>query len=334
MILAGDVGGTKTCLGLFAAVESGLRMVASQRHRTLQFSSLAEMVRDFVPKEAKVTAAAFGVAGAVVDGRASMTNVPWTLDCEGLNAELGFPCHLCNDLVATGNGISALADDQFLTLQEGVGGRKATAALIAAGTGLGESILYWNNREHVALQSEGGTAGFAPQNEQQAELYKWMLRRVPVVSVERVLSGPGLVNIYEFLRETNPGAVCETESTITGSEDKAGAIAAAAERNACRICQRALEMFLSIYGAEAGNLALRAMALGGVYIGGGIAAKLSGAMQNGTFMRAFREKDGVAELMSQIPVRIILESRTPLFGAARVALHNLNFSRQACSCSN
>lgn len=325
MILAGDVGGTKTYLGLFEQAVAGPRLLTSRRCPTRQYASLASMVREFLPENSRVSAMAFGVAGAVVDGKASLTNVPWNLDCAELTSELGFPCWLCNDLVATAAGISEIGEDQFLTLQEGVAGRKATAALIAAGTGLGESVLYWDGHSHVAMDSEGGMAGFAPQDEQQAELYKWMLRRVQAVSVERVLSGPGLVNIYEFLRETTNDKTCAIEDEIATHQDKAGAIATAAERDDCELCRRALDMLLAIYGAEAGNLALRTMALGGIYIGGGIAAKLRGRMQNSIFMRAFRQKDSLAELMSQFPVKVILDERTALFGAARLAMRSVGF---------
>ena len=281
------------------------------------------MVRDFLSGGSRVSASAFGVPGAVVEGRAIMANVSWNLDCAELESELGFPCRLHNDLVATATGVSDIGEEQLITLQHGRAGRKASVGLIAAGTGLGECVLYWDGYRHIPMGSEGGMAGFAPQDELQAELYKWMLRRLPVVSVERVLSGPGLVNIYEFLRETSGHSACAAEVEIAGSEDKAGAIADAAERNDCELCRRALDMFLAIYGAEAGNLALRAMALGGIYIGGGIAVKLREPMQNGIFMQAFRQKDGMDELMSQFPVKIIVEERTALFGAARLAMRNV-----------
>jgi len=319
MILAGDIGGTKTYLGLFEVKRGRAEMVQEGAFRTQEYSSLQQMLQEFIPAGVRIQGAAFGVPWPVVNGEVLLANLDWRLTVAGLEAFLGAPASLINDLVATGIGIGVLPPDQLLTLSEGQSTLPGTIALIAAGTGLGESILYWNGREHVVQPCEGGQADFAPHDEIQIELLRYLRRQLPVVCVERVLSGPGLVSIYRFLRDTRRGTEPADFAEQLRQEDPASVIAAAAAQESSPLAVQALDIFLSIYGAEAGNLALRAVSVGGVYVGGGIASRLARPIADGRFMKSFLEKDLLSDFMKQIPVRVILDDRTGLFGAAQYA---------------
>ena len=322
MILAGDVGGTKTYLGLFEIENGRARMVQDGAYKTHAYPGLADMVKDFLPAGIHIKRAAFGVPGPVVNGEVLLTNVSWKLREADLEAALAFPVSLINDLVATGIGIGTLPPEKLLTLSEGVDPIPGTIALIAAGTGLGESILYWNGKEHMVQPCEGGQADFAPHDDIQIELLRYMRRELPVVCVERVLSGPGLVAIYRFLRDTGRGEEIPGIAERMKNEDPASVIANAAAEGSCSIAEQAIDIFLSIYGSEAGNLALHAVSVGGLYVGGGIASRLSKQLADGRFMKSFLEKDLVPTLMKQIPVKVILDDHTGLFGAAQYATNH------------
>ena len=325
MILAGDVGGTKTYLALFEVENGHPRMVESAAFRTQDYPGLKDIIRVFLPPAADVRCAAIGVPGAIVNGGVILSNVSWNLREEDLTREMRFPVSLINDLVATGIGIGVLSPDKLLTLSEGEVQAPGTIALIAAGTGLGESILYWNGREHTVQPCEGGMADFAPHDEIQIELLRYMRRELPVVCVERVLSGPGLVSIYKFLRDTGRGNELPEIAGQLNRDDPASVIANAAAGGSCPMSQQALDIFLSIYGSEAGNLALRAVSIGGVYVGGGIASRISKQLANGRFMKSFLEKDLMKDFMRQVPVKVILDDRTGLLGAAQYAAdHHLS----------
>ncbi len=322
MILAGDVGGTKTYLGLFEMQGVRPQLVHGAAFRTQEYASLQAMLKDFLPAGTRVDAAAFGVAGPVVNGEVLLTNINWHLTTREMQSFLGAPVNLINDLVATGIGIGLLAEDKFLTLSEGEK-QPGTIALIAAGTGLGESILYWNGQEHIVQPCEGGQAGFAPHDDIQIELLRFMRRTHPVVSVERVLSGPGMVSIYNFICEKHGVTEPEIEAAMQ-RESPASVIANAAADGSSKLAREAVDIFLSIYGSEAGNLALRAVSVGGVYVGGGIASRISLQLANGIFLKSFIEKDMMSEFMKKIPIRVILDDRAALFGAAQnAATHSI-----------
>ena len=266
-----------------------------------------------------IGAACFGVAGPVVGGRATTTNLPWRLDEERLAAAIpAGRVRLLNDLVAMGEGMLALPSASFQTIQVGEV-RQETMALIAAGTGLGEAALHWDGTRHVVLSSEGGHADFAPRTDLEVKLIQFLRKQFGHVSYERVLSGPGLFNIYRFLRRNNGALEPGWLRDRIESGDPSAAVAEVGLAGEDAYCVQALDVFASIYGAEAGNLALRALAVGGVVIGGGIGPKIRAKLADGTFRQAFRDKGRLSALMASIPVRLALEPNAPLFGAARVA---------------
>lgn len=321
MILAGDIGGTKTYMGLFSVEGSRVRTLESASFKTRDFASLEDLILHFVKGRDPVRSACFGIPGPVVENTVEATNIPWKLNGYDVARATGIRhVYLVNDLVATGYGLGILSPDETLVLNKGQQSGPGTSALVAAGTGLGECILYWNGFEHVVIPSEAGQSDFAPHDGVQIELLQWLQRRHPVVCLERVLSGPGLVNIYDFLADTGRGKKSPQITEEMRIGDPAAVIARAAQETQCDLCRQTMEIFLSVYGSEAGNLALRVVALGGIYIGGGIASKLGNLFTNPTFMKSFLEKDRMEEFMPQIPVRVVLNDRTGLLGAAQYAL--------------
>ncbi len=323
MILAGDIGGTKTVLAVFEEAEERLRLVRDETFPSRSAASLEELAVRFLDAAGRppVRAACFGVAGAVVDGRAKATNLPWIVDAVALASALGIPqVRLLNDLEAAGYGVLAVPPSSLETLQAGTppkGG--ATMALIAAGTGLGEAILPWDGQAHRVLASEGGHASFAPQNELEAALWEFLWGEYGHVSYERVLSGPGFLNIYRFLRRHRKVAEPEWLAAEMQAGDPSAAVSRAALAGTDPICAETMSLFVSIYGAEAGNLALKALAVGGVYVGGGIAPKILPAIRGGGFLAAFADKGRMAPLLRSIPVHVVLDPRAPLLGAAACA---------------
>jgi glucokinase len=320
VILAGDVGATKTMLGLFSSDHGRPALLRQQTLLSSAYPGLASMVRDFLHGD-EPQRACFGVAGPVIDGSAEITNLSWTVHAKTLAADLHIAdLSLINDLVALGYSVASLSEKDFLVLNQGQVLARANAAVIAAGTGLGECSLYWDGRKYIPLPAEAGHADFAPYDETSLELVRYLRRRNLCASVEHVLSGPGLVNIYRFLRST--GEVPETADIAEKLRDgdPAATITQAALAGECALCARALRVFVSAYGAEAGNLALRSLALGGIYLGGGIARKIAGWLQGGLFMTAFGNKDRQTAMMAQIPVRVILSENAPLLGAASYLL--------------
>ncbi len=321
MILAGDVGGTKVHLALYDLIEGKLKHTRDKQYPAKDYPGLEVIVKGFLGAD-KVTAACFGVPGPVRDGRLRLTNLPWTLDSRELAAGLVIPhVFLINDLEANGYGIAQLSPDQIYTLSEGDSGQTGNRALIAAGTGLGECTLAWNGHIHVPYPSEGGHADYGPRNEDEIDLLRFLKQKYNGrVSYERVVSGMGLTNIYEFLREVRGvdepawlaariAAVPDPNSVITEM-----ALAAKSE-----ICEKALDMFVSAYGAEAGNLALKVLSVGGLYVGGGIAPRILEKLKDGTFLKAFTDKGRLSQLLINMPVRVILESKAALLGAAAYA---------------
>ncbi|HEX3941086.1 MAG TPA: glucokinase [Acidobacteriaceae bacterium] len=328
MILAGDVGGTKVDLALYEFSSGRLVLQREQRYKAHLFAGLGDIVEQFlsangvtISRRAEVFAACFGVPGPVRKGKLKLTNLPWEIDGAQLAVDLKLDrIYLINDLEANAYGISELAPDQIYTLSQGLAGSIGNRGLISAGTGLGEALLIWNGHMHLPIASEGGHADFAPRSDDEIELWRYLRTAVGGrVSYERVISGPGLTSLYTFCRDVKKMEEPAWLKERMRTEDPNAVIGEAGEAGKSELCSTALEMFLSAYGAEAGNLALRVLALGGIYVGGGIAPKLLAKMKEGAFMRAFADKGRLSELLHQTPVRIILESRAALMGAAAYA---------------
>jgi glucokinase len=320
MILAGDVGGTKAHLALYDFIDGKLEYLRDQRYPAKEYSGLEEIVKEFLGAD-KVESACFGVPGPVRNGRLRLTNLPWTLDSRELSANLGIThVFLINDLEANGYGVAELTADQIYTLSEGDSSQIGNRALIAAGTGLGEGLLIWNGRSHTPYPSEGGHADYAPRNEDEIDLLRFLKQKYNGrISFERVVSGMGLTNIYEFLREVRGVDEPAWLAERLASEDPNAVITELALAAKSEICEKTLDIFVSAYGSEAGNLALKLLSVGGVYIGGGIAPRILEKLKDGAFMKAFTDKGRMSQLIINMPVRIILESRAALLGAAAYA---------------
>jgi len=318
VILAGDVGGTKTILALFASSNGRLRKVRERSFPSRGSPSLEAMVEEFLAEGGgRVQQAAVGVAGPVVAGRSQVVNLRWPVDEHELARALGTP-HVCvlNDVEATAWGIPALSPRQLLNLTPGVRGRPGNVALIAAGTGLGMCILFRRGEELEPSSSEGGHQDFAPRDDVEIDLLRFLRQRHGRVSVERVVAGPGLSALYQFLVATGRGKESREMSRRLASGDANAVVSEAGVRGEDPVAERAVEMFVSSYGAAAGDLALVARAVGGVYVGGGIAPKILPKLRSGEFVRSFRAKGRLSPLVERIPVRVILEPRTALLGAA------------------
>jgi glucokinase len=316
MILAGDVGGTKFNLGAFENQQGKLHLIAKQRYSSHLYTRAEDAIADFVRQlKSKVTAACFDVAGPVVDNTVHATNLPWVMDGAGLAKFLGIPrVRLLNDLEATGYGLEVLEPNELEVLQAGVPTRAANRAVIAAGTGLGEAVLFWNGQHHVPYATEGGHTGFAVQNNLEVELAQAMLRKYGQLEYEMLLSGRGFREIHDFLDPSVRHPVFETAGA-----DPAPEITKNAVDGICPICVRAVEIWIDIYGAEAGNLALHSLARGGVFVAGGIAVKILPLLKRGNFVRAFAEKPKLGELLARIPISVVLNEDAPMLGSAYVA---------------
>ncbi len=347
MILAGDIGGTKTNLALYDWTTERVEPLRVESFHSGDYTSLEDILVEFLtPPEppmpldsvgsegaektqkasksasepVKVTAGCFGIAGPVIDNRCQTTNLPWVVDGSTIANQFSIPrVQLLNDLEATAYGLLWLRADELEVLNTGNPPKKRQAlALIAAGTGLGEGILFWDGKSYRPMPSEGGHTDFAPSNDLEIELLRYLRGQYLHVSYERILSGPGLHAVYEFLRDTK-----KNEPTWLAEKIKVGnpaaEIAQAGLQGQAEIAKQALDLFASIYGAEAGNLALKALSLDGVYIGGGIAPKLITKLQDGTFMKAFTNKGRYKRLMTHMPVKVIMNQQTALLGAASVA---------------
>jgi glucokinase len=324
MILAGDIGGTKTVLALYRDVSGRLEPIREEVFKSREFPQFEQVLTRFLEKKAseQVTTICLGVAGAVKDGQSKTTNLPWLLDEQKLSKEFNVKkVRLLNDLEAAAYGMLFLGEDEMAVLNRGKGSeRKGNIAVIAAGTGLGEALLYWNGREYLPVASEGGHSDFAPQSDQEIELLRFLRSEFGHVSYERILSGPGVFNIYRFLRETGFAEEPDWLREKLQAGDPSATITQVGLARGHELCVEALHLFSSIYGAEAGNLALKTLAVGGVYIGGGIAPKILDKLKDDSFMRAFSDKGRYNDLMREVPVKVALNSRAPLIGAAHYAL--------------
>jgi glucokinase len=317
MLLAGDVGGTRTRLGLFRGDDERPMPLQAREFATLAFQSLDDIVQSFLKagpvRPSDIDAACFGVAGPVADRVARLTNVPWLVDSQELAERIGLRrVGLVNDLAAMAHAVPVLEPHELSVLQEGITQPEGNAAVIAAGTGLGEALLHNVNGRFIPSPSEAGHADFAARTPQEMELVTALVRQFNRAELEAVLSGPGLVNLYNF---THPHP-CKAVGEPVKRSEMPTLITAAALEQRCPHCEEVLNLFVGAYGAEAGNLALRSMATAGIYLGGGIALAILPALQGGTFLEAFRAKEPMVDLLATIPVSVILYRQAGLLGAA------------------
>jgi glucokinase len=318
MILAGDIGGTSTRLAL-ATVEGGvLRLAAVKRYASRDHAGLEEIVEAFTGEHSDpIEHACFGIAGPIRDGRVETPNLPWVIESAVLARRLGIPrATLLNDLEANAYGVFTLAESDFAVLNAGRPPREGNAAIISAGTGLGEAGYHGDGDELHPFASEGGHADLAPRNDLEIELFRWLRQKYGHVSYERAVSGPGLVAIYAFLAETGRGSSSPEFAAEMNAGDAAAAISRAALDGRSDLANSALDLFVSLYGAEAGNLALKMKATRGVYVGGGIAPKILPRLTGPGFLEAFTDKGRFRAFLEAIPVKVILNDRTALRGAA------------------
>jgi glucokinase len=322
MILAGDIGGTHARLALFDVLNGHFSLISASIFPSREYAGLDEIVAKFVDTtNVHPDSACFGVAGPVRNGRVEASNLPWVIESKRLADELKIKkAMLINDLEANAWGIPALDPKDVVSLNQVKGAPVGNQAVIAAGTGLGEAGMYWDGVQHHISACEGGHADFAPRNELEMDLLIYLRARFGHVSYERIVSGPGLVNVFHFLRDTGRGTEPKWLSDEMLHSDPAAAVSRAAVDGKCPLCEQALDLFVSIYGAEAGNLALKIMSTGGVYLGGGIAPKIVPKLSGPLFIQAFVCKGRMQPLLEAMPVKVITNDKTALLGAARCAL--------------
>ena len=325
MILAGDVGGTKCNLGLLAKSGPLLRPVFQLRLPTRGYAGFDDLIGDFLERargsesfvdRPEIEAAGFGVAGVVVEGTLHAENLPWILDEAALARKLHLNrVVLLNDLTATALSLEHLSSSDFAILNAGVPQANATKAVIAAGTGLGEASLYWDGRQYRVAPSEGGQAEFTPRGERQIQLLTYLNKFLPQVSCEDIISGRGFRRIHEFV---NPSVRHESFDVADG--DSAREITQRGSEQSCPVCVESVRLWIEAYGAEAGNMVLRSVAFGGVYVAGGIAPKILSKLCDGTFFRAFCGKSKFAEVLARVPLSVVVNEDAPVWGAAYQAL--------------
>jgi len=322
MILAGDIGGTKVNLGLFEFADGKLTLIREGTRPSHNFARLQDLVKEFLAEVGSpvIERACFGVAGPVRHGVVQVTNLPWNVDGVELASELRIPqVAMINDLEANGYGLAELPPADLHSLNKGERDACGNGAIISAGTGLGEAGLFWDGQQFRPFACEGGHSDFAPATKLDAELLAYLTGRFGHVSWEKVLSGQGLHNIYDFLRETKRGEEPPSVADAIAKGDAGAAISQAALNGSSTRCAQALELFVTYYGAEAGNLALKLMSTGGLFIGGGIAPKILPWLERGNFLEAFFSKGRLRSLLEAMPVRVILNPKTALLGAAHYA---------------
>lgn len=328
MILAGDIGGTNTRLALCKQGGQGLSVFAEDRYSSAEFSGLDEIIESFLSgRHEVIERACFGVPGPVEGDVIKLPNLPWTINRQELASLLAIEqIGLINDLEANAYGLSELEESDFAVLNEGTHHPTGNAAIISAGTGLGEAGMHFEPATKTLrpFASEGGHSDFAPRNELEIELLRFLLTKFKRVSVERVLSGKGLQNIYEFLRDTDRAEVpAWLADEIAANGDAAAVISENGITGRSPICEMSIEIFVSIYGAEAGNFALKILATGGVFVGGGIAPKILPSLQRPAFMDSFLAKGRMSGMLERIPVKVILDDKAALLGAAHFAINEM-----------
>ena len=331
MLIAGDIGGTKTDLAIYSPESGPHAPLAETQVHSADYPSLQAMVREFLGQvNLSVDVASFDVAGPVINGHVKTTNLPWVMDESTLAKELNLKAaHLMNDLEAVARAVPALRAEDVFTINKGEPVADGPIAIIAPGTGLGESFLTWDGSRYVAHGSEGGHSDFAPTDDGQIRLLGYLLPRFGHVGVERVCSGIGVPNIYEFLRdEEQIPERPEVAQLIASAKDHTKAIVGAAmdPHHPSELCQATIDMFVSILAGEAGNLALKVFSTGGVYIAGGVALHVLEALKNSRFMQTFTNKGRFKDLMGRIPIHVIT-TRAALVGAASYGLASLKSIR-------
>ncbi len=325
MILAGDIGGTNARLAYFQPQNGHLRLISERVFPSREYSELGEIVSKFLEDSAtRPKVACFGIAGPVRHGRVETSNLPWIIERSRLAKQIHLPATLLiNDLEANAWGIGALSPQDLISLNLVVPST-GNQAVIAPGTGLGEAGLFWNGSQHEVFACEGGHVDFAPQGDLQIELLRFLTTRYGHVSYERVLSGPGLVNVYEFLRGKKCGDEPAGFAVQLENGDAAATISCAALNGTNPVAEQALDLWISVFGAEAGNLALKTMATGGIFLGGGISPKILPKLEGPLFMQSFLEKGRLRPLLEGIPVQVITNDKAGLLGAARCAAAQSN----------
>jgi glucokinase len=331
MILAGDIGGTNARLAYFQPQNGHLRLVTERVFPSREHSELGEIVVKFLAESKSLPdVACFGIAGPVRNGRVETSNLPWVVEQSRLAQQIHLPATLLiNDLEANAWGIGGLSAADLVPLNDVPGPAVGNQAVISPGTGLGEAGLFWDGRFHQVFACEGGHTDFAPQNELQIELLQFLRSRFGHVSYERILSGPGLVNVYEFLRDSGSARETPALAAKMAQTDPAASISAAAMDGSSELAVKALDLWITVYGAEASNLALKVMATGGLFLGGGISPKILKKLQGSTFMNAFLEKGRMRPLVASIPVQVVTNDKAALLGAARCAAVKASFAGSA-----
>jgi glucokinase len=321
MILAGDIGGTNARLAYFQPQNGHLQLVSERVFPSREHSEFGEIVTQFLNDSGtRPEVACFGIAGPVRNGRVETSNLPWVIEQARLAKQIHLPATLLiNDLEASAWGIGALSASDLVPLNRVTGPAVGNQAVVAPGTGLGEAGLFWDGTRHHVFACEGGHSDFAPQNELQIELLRYLKSRFGHVSYERVLSGPGLVNVYEFLRDSGCGKEASDFASNLKTSDPAATISRAALDGSSELAEKALDVWISVYGAEASNLALKAMATGGLYLAGGITPKILSKLTGPLFMESFLEKGRLRPLVEAIPVQVVTNDKAGLLGAARCA---------------
>jgi glucokinase len=315
--LAGDIGGTKARLAVIEVRSTRVRVVRETTYPTRDYAEFDALLGDFLSGAETPADIALGIAGPVQGRVAQTTNLPWRIDADALQRQFGFArCTLLNDLEATAYGLPALGAEDLLTLQIGAPDAIGNAAVIAAGTGLGEAGLFWDGQQHQPFATEGGHASFSPDDELEIAFLRHLRQQHRHVSWERVVSGMGLVSLHEFLRVHHNVSAPQWLMEEMQNGDAAAAISAAALFGRDEICVETLNRFVRLYGAEAGNLALKVMSSGGLYLGGGIAPKILPLLQGSAFLEAFLNKGRMRPLLEAMPVKVILNDRAALFGPA------------------
>jgi glucokinase len=323
MILAGEIGATRTRLAAFETEGNDLRQVVEKIYMSQGHGGLAEIITDFIRAEGiPVHGACFGVAGPVQSGRSKISNLPWTIDSRELARQLKLTSvGLLNDLEAYAYGLDALESKDFITLSEGSDDAEGNRAVISARTGLGVAGLYWDGFRHHPFACEGGHTDFAPRDHLEIELLAYLQEKYGRISCERILSGPGIKNIYDFLRDTKKEDEPQwLREQMSDAADAPALISQLALEKKSAICDRTLSIFVSIYGATTGNCALHFMSTGGIFLGGSIAAKIEPKMRDPIFMRSFLDKGRMEPLLKQMPVKIVLNDNSGILGAARYTL--------------
>jgi len=324
VILAGDIGGTKTVLSILTRESNGaLTCLREQTYSSQHFTAFDDILTVFLPADAAIKSACFGVAGPVVNQRCQTTNLPWLLDAEALKRKLGTAkVKLMNDLEAMALGMLYLPAHELVELNPEAEAQDGNIAIIAAGTGLGEAILYWDGNKHHPMATEGGHSDFAAQNAQQDRLLAYLRKIYPEhVSCERILSGIGFSHLYDFLRAEGFAPPCPVVPEINSGIDRNAVISRLGVAGEDPLCAEVVRLFVEVYGAEAGNLALKSLAMGGILIGGGIGPKILPVMRDGQFINAFKAKGRFNPLLGKISVKLSLNPRAPLIGAINYFNH-------------